>query len=268
MGLEDSGFFPDFASNATTAETFARSLLGVPIDGVVAVDYYAVARLLDLTGPIVLPQYKLTMTAANFVDTIVGLDLARDPAHKEVIAAAAGQVVSGLSHLTPSDISKLVRIVQDMVRSRHLQGHIDSTAVERETGRIGATEVLNPQGMADFLLATEDNCGGSKANHFVQRRFGLDLSRSGSLLQHRLTVDLHAGAPADRPYIGPHYFAYLRVTVPASATHVTVSSAGGAPARDAGHRRGRGRSTCPPATSGPRSGGPTPTTAASPAQTV
>jgi uncharacterized protein DUF4012 len=57
--LEDSGFYPDFASNATTAESFAGRLLKVRLDGVVAIDYYAVASLLDLTGPIDVPEFRV-----------------------------------------------------------------------------------------------------------------------------------------------------------------------------------------------------------------
>jgi hypothetical protein len=223
--LEDSGFYPDFASNATTAETFARKLLNVPIDGVVAVDYYAVAPLLELTGPIVLDKYHLTLTAANFVDTIVGLDLARDYAHKDIISAAAAQIVAKLSHAAAADLPKLVQILEGMVRGRHLQVHFDQAAVEHETGRLGATEVLNPRQAADFLLETEDNYGGSKANFFLDRKFSLELTQSGGVLQHRLTIDLHDRAPADKPFIGPHYYAYLRATVPANATKLTVSSA-------------------------------------------
>jgi hypothetical protein len=222
--LEDSGFFPDFASNAATAETFARRLLGVPIDGVVAIDYYAVAPLLGLTGPIALPQYKLTLTAANFVDTIVGLDLSRDYQHKDVIAAAAAQIVTSLSHLAPNELSRLVRIVQDMIRGRHLQVHFDAGGVQHEASRLGFSEVLNPRKATDFLLETEDNYGGSKSNYFIQRAFRLELTHFGSTLQHRLTVTLHDRAPADRPYDGPHYYAYLRITVPADAAHVAVSS--------------------------------------------
>src|SRR5215472_3058293 len=199
--LEDSGFYPDFATSASLAETFARRLLGVPIDGVVAVDFYAVAPLLELTGPVTLPKYAVTLTAANFVDTVVGLDLARDYAHKDVIAAAAAQIVAGLSHLPPADLPRLVRLVQDMVRGRHLQVHFDAPAVQRETIRLGATDAFNPGRAPDFLLETEDNYGGSKANYFLQRTFRLELSRSGALLQHRLTIDLHDDAPADLPFI-------------------------------------------------------------------
>lgn len=223
--LEDSGFYPDFATNATTAENFARRLLGTPVDGVIAADYYAVAPLLGLTGPIALPQFHVTLTQSNFVNTVVGLDLARDPNHKTVIADAAAQIVARLSHLQAGDLAKLVRIVEGMVRSRHLQIHFDQPGVERQAARLDSTDTLNPLGMPDFMMETEDNYGGSKSNFYLQRKFRLDLTRTGSVLQHRLTVDLHDGAPADRVYDGPHYYAYLRITVPADATGVAVSSA-------------------------------------------
>jgi Protein of unknown function (DUF4012) len=223
--LEDSGFAPDFASNARLAESFTSQLLGVHVSGVIAVDFYAVAPLLDLTGPISLPEYKLTLTAGNFVDTVVGLDLARDPAHKDVIAAAAAQIVAALSHLSPADLSRLARIVQDQVRGRHLQVHFENEDVQRQAARLGASDVVNPAGAADFLLETEDNYGGSKANFFIDRTFRLELSRSGSRLAHRLTVDLHDGAPPDKEFIGPHYTAYLRITVPEGASEPQVTSA-------------------------------------------
>jgi hypothetical protein len=224
--LEDSGFYPDFATSASLAERFTRQLLGVDVDGVVAVDYYAVAPLLDLTGPVQLSQYHLSLTSANFVDTVVGEDLARDPAHKDVISAAAAQMVTALGHLRPADLPRLLSIVQDQVRGRHLQVHFNRTGVQSQAGRLGATDVVDPAGAADFLLETEDNYGGSKSNYFLERAFHLNLSVEGSHLHHQLTIDLHDGAPYDRPWMGPHYYAYLRVTVPVAASGLTMASAG------------------------------------------
>jgi hypothetical protein len=222
--LEDSGFYPDFATSAALAERFTKQLLGVDVDGVVAVDYYAVAPLLDLSGPVQLPQYHLTLTSANFVDTVVGEDLARDPAHKDVISAAAAQMITALGHLKAADLPRLVNIVQEQVRGRHFQAHFNRPAVQSQAGRLGATDVVDPGGSPDFLLETEDNYGGSKSNYFMERSYHLALSIQGPRLHHQLTIDLHDGAPYDRPWIGPHYFAYLRITVPAAAVELTMAS--------------------------------------------
>ena len=223
--LEDSGFYPDFASNAVTAEEFGERQLGVHLDGVIAVDYYAVAPLLDLTRPIELPDFHLTLTRANFVDTIVGLDLARDPSHKDVISRAAAQLVGRLSRLRAGSVTGLLEVLRTGLLTRHVQAHFDNPAAQESANRLGVTDALNPRGASDFLLETEDNYGGSKANHFMARRYELALSHVGPTLVHRLTVDLVDRAPADRPWIGPHYTAYVRLYVPDSAQDLALSSA-------------------------------------------
>jgi len=87
----DSNFFPDFASNASAGEMFAQPYLSSHIDGVIAFDYYAVAKMLELTGPLPVPGYRITLTSTNFVPLVVQSDiLAPDPSHKAMLAAVAG----------------------------------------------------------------------------------------------------------------------------------------------------------------------------------
>jgi Protein of unknown function (DUF4012) len=227
--LEDSGFYPDFASNATVAASFCERLLGFRPDGVVAVDYYAVAPLLDLTGPLALPKYRVTLTAKNFVDVIVGLDLARSPIHKEVIAAAADLLLGKLARLPPSAWRRALEVVGAQFARRHLQVHLDVPVAAEAARRLGLSDAFRPSGPEDFLLETEDNYGGSKANYFLDRRYQLTLSRTSETLHHRLAIDLTDRAPADQRPIGPHYFAYVRLYVPDAADRVTMLSA---PSRD------------------------------------
>jgi hypothetical protein len=226
--LEDSGFYPDFASNALIAESFANKQLNVNLNGVIAIDYYAVAPLLSLTGPIDVPEFKISLNAANFVDTVVGLDLARDPNHKGVIASAAAKIVSRLSHVQPDAVTRAIDILQDQVRTRHLQVYFNDPAVQAHTARLGVTDKLNPKQAGDFMMETEDNYGGSKANHFVERQFHLTLSRAGSTLHHQVVIDLVDRAPPEKAEIGPHYYSYLRLYVPAAASGLSIRSAASA----------------------------------------
>src|ERR1700681_980643 len=84
----DSNFFPDFASNASAGEMFAQPYLSSHIDGVIAFDYYAVAKMLELTGPLPVPGYRITLTSTNFVSMVVQSDiLAPDASHKAMLAA-------------------------------------------------------------------------------------------------------------------------------------------------------------------------------------
>src|SRR5450759_519898 len=50
--LLDSNLYPDFASNAKAALGFVQPRLGFSIDGVISIDYFTVAKILELTGPL------------------------------------------------------------------------------------------------------------------------------------------------------------------------------------------------------------------------
>ena len=63
----DSNMFPDFASNAKTPRLFVQPRLGISIDGVISMDYYTVAKMLELTGPLAVPGYGMTVDANNFI---------------------------------------------------------------------------------------------------------------------------------------------------------------------------------------------------------
>jgi hypothetical protein len=83
--------------------------------------------------------------------------------------------------------------------------------------RFGWSGALNPLGARDYLMEVESNLGGTKANYFVTRHFTLELTRNGSALHHKVTIDLTDDMPFQyRP--AEYYSAYLRLYVSGSAS--------------------------------------------------
>ena len=73
--------------------------------------------------------------------------------------------------------------------------------------------MLNPTHAADFMMETEANLGGTKANYFVSRAYTVTLSRNGDLLHHVVTVD----AVDNMPYSyhpGDYYHAFAALYLP------------------------------------------------------
>jgi hypothetical protein len=83
LSFVDTNEFPDFPANAQAAETWVVPRVG-KIDAVISIDYYAVAKMLDLTGPLQVPGYGFTVDGGTFVAKVMQLELAGDPAHKAV----------------------------------------------------------------------------------------------------------------------------------------------------------------------------------------
>lgn len=213
----DSNFFPDFPSNAQAAESFAQGPLGIHIDGVISIDYYAVARMLQLTGPLAVPGYGITVNATNFVPIVVAHDLADDNAHKAILSAVAGTLMSRLATLSPESWPALITALNDLAASRNLQAFFNNASVEKEITQYGWSGTLNPTAAADYMMEVEANLGGTKANYFVTRHYTVELTRDGNTLHHKVTIDITDNMPFSyRP--GEYYSAYLRLYVSNNAS--------------------------------------------------
>jgi hypothetical protein len=215
----DSNFYPDFPANARSAQGFVAPRLGIQIDGVISIDYYAVAKMLELTGPMTVPGYSLTVNSTNFVSEVIQGDLAGDAVHKALLRAIAGPLMDRLSTLPADRWPALIGALNDLSAARHLQAYFNNSAVEKEVDRIGWSGVVNPTAANDYMMEVESNLGGTKANYFLTRQFTVELTRSGGTLHHKVTIDLVDNMPFYyRP--GEYYRAYVAMYV-----NTTVSSA-------------------------------------------
>ena len=219
----DSNFAPDFQSNAATGESFAQPHLGFHLDGVISIDYYAVARMLGLTGPIAVPGYGITLTADNLVSLVVQNDInaLTDPRanaiHKAILAAVAGPLLQRIVTLQTGYWPTLLSALNDLAASRHLQAYFNNADVEKAIDQYGWSGTLKTTTAPDFMMEVEANLGSTKANYFVTRHYAVELTRTGGTLHHTVTVDIYDNMPYDyRPY--EYYKAYIRMYVNAKSS--------------------------------------------------
>ena len=213
----DSNFFPDFPSNARAAQSFVQPRLGIRIDAVVAMDYYTVAKMLELTGPIAVPGFGVTVNSTNFIPTVIQHSLVQDAANKAILGAVAGPLMQRISTLPASSWPALIGALNDLAASRHLQAYFNNATVEKEIDRDGWSGVLNPTKMPDYMMEVESNLGATKTNYFLTRRFTVELTRRGNLLHHKVTITLTDNMPFSyRP--NEFYKAYVRLLVSSSAS--------------------------------------------------
>jgi hypothetical protein len=222
----DSNFFPDFPSNAQSGANFAQPYVGTHIDAVLSMDYYTVAKMLELTGPLSVPGYAITLNSTNFIPVVIQYDLAAefdpasDPAHKAILGAVAGTLMNRLATLPPDRWPALIAALNDLAAARHLQAYFNNADVEKEINQVGWSGAINPTGAKDYMMEVESNLGGTKANYFLTRHYTVELTRDGATLHHKVTIDLTDDMPFSyRPM--EYYRAYIRLYVSNSATSGT-----------------------------------------------
>jgi hypothetical protein len=219
----DSNFSPDFPTNAKQAEQMLQGQVPGGIDGVIALDYHAVAAMLGATGPMQVPGSDLTVSESDFIQQITQLDLVQDPSHKSVLSSLAGPLLQKLVSLPAEQLIEFGGQLNQLATQRHLQVYFNDGAEQAEVTQLGQSGALNPTGAGDFMSEVEANVGASKANYFLNRSFHLTLSRSGDTLHHTLQVDLANRTPAQYEN---WYRAYAALYVPQNATNTSVRGAG------------------------------------------
>jgi hypothetical protein len=223
----DANFSPDFATAAREGETLLRNETGLTVDGVISIDPWAVAALLGVTGPIAVPEYHDTVSAAAFpedvfqrLETISGNLVTK----KDFFPAVAAKVIDRITTLPGTEWARLVGALNAAVTQRHLQVYFNDADAEAQMVAIGwaGPAIAQKPAANETVMEVESNFAGDKANHFLARSYALDLTVDGSKLRHRLTVTWQNSTP-DGYEGGRDYTVYLRMYLPPGAADTATS---------------------------------------------
>ena len=217
----DSNFASDFPSAAKTGQTLFLNETGVSVDGVISIDPMAIGALLQVTGPIPIPEYNTTADGATFAEQVFQRQEKLSlivPGKKRFFPVVADKLIEKVSTLPSESWPGLLNILNGAVQGRHLQVYFNNSTVEGEMARINWAGVsVAPTADRETMLEVESNYGGTKANHYVDRSYDLTLVADKGTLQHHLVVTVKNSTP-DGYEGGRQYTAYLRFYYPASAT--------------------------------------------------
>ena len=216
----DSNIYPDFPSNAKAALRFAQPRVKFKLDAVIAMDYYTVEKMLELTGPLAVPGYR-TVNATTFIPQIIKADVSATSNYKAILAAIAGPLMQRVAALPASQWPTLIGALGALASQRHLQAYFVDATAQQEIERVGWSGSINPTASQDFVMDVESNYYGDKVNYFLQRQFTLVLTRNGGVLHHQVTIDL-VNNEVCGSYPRTSYVANLRLYVGQGAS--TLSS--------------------------------------------
>ena len=224
----------DFSRTAPTAAAMWQGVTGEQVDGVLAVDVIAIARLLELTGPVTLDtgetisadtiQYDLMMGQyAEFGDD-------RD-ARRERLGEVVTAVLEAVNERTIS-ASDLLTAFEDLGASRHLLMWSERPEEQAAWETLGTSGEVPPDG----LLVSVQNRGGNKLDPYLVVDAGISVTEAGDYRHVVLDVDLENLAQPGLPgYVaGPHpltdlapgeYKGIVSVTMPGSAGNATMEGA-------------------------------------------
>jgi hypothetical protein len=200
--FQDVTASPDLPSVADVIGQLYPQMGGTPVDGVLVVDPYGLAALLNFTGPIAVDGSPETLTADNAADILVRRQYVEFTSKDERIDFLDEASKETFEKLTRGDIpgpEKIGEVLGPAVEGRHLMFSATRPEEQALFDRIGATGAFpTAEPDRDFFALTSQNAGNNKIDVFLRREIAYDVSYDPLTGRERATatITLHNDAPA------------------------------------------------------------------------
>ena len=206
--LRDSNFEPDFPTAARQAEFFFRKESGETVQGVIAVDLAASAKLLGAVGGIDLSEYGEHIDASNlFERAITHAEVNFFPgsqAKKNYLTALQANLFNKIFYLSKQNWPSIISAVGEGLEQKHIQVYLDDpklfsylTSVNWAGVMPRATATVEGEN-SDFLAIVESNNGANKVNYYLNRDYHLESSvgKEGEI-NHNLRITYTNNSPSE-----------------------------------------------------------------------
>jgi hypothetical protein len=237
MGLRDSNLAPDFAYNAQLAEQILTEEGGQSVQGVLAITPALIARLLKITGPVLVPGYNVTVNSQNLVELIHYYQFLKgdqgvpssdgvSSVRKHFTAVLGEAVFARVRSLPQSQLHNFMTLASDGLKAKDLQLYVNDAGAEAVlTGAKLANTLTPPKDAAptDQLAFLDNNIGGNKAFLYLTQSVSDEITaQADGTSRHSLTVQ-YSYHPTGDVHGSTTFADEIQIFVPTGSTLVSRS---------------------------------------------
>lgn len=225
--FQDANWDPDFPTSAEKIRWFWSKSGQSTVDGVVAINASFVERLLEVTGPIPMPEYGKIIDPSNFwIETQKAVELEYDKQNntpKKFVGDLAAKVMERMKLFGKDDWLKVAQIISMSLETKEIQvalSNSDEEALAEQYGWNGRMK----ETFGDSLAVVEANIAGQKTDGVITEDVvhHADIAADGSIRDTVTLVRAHGGKKGDL-FTGVRNVEYLRVYVPKGSVLISAS---------------------------------------------
>jgi hypothetical protein len=218
--FQDANWFPDFPTSAKKMQWFYEHAGGPTTDGVLAVNATWIEALLEVTGPIAMPEYGVTIDAENFLFTtekIVEVDHGTTATPKAFLGDLAPKLLDVLQHADGKTLLRVIGVVEQGLAERDIQVYFRNNDAEKLMHDLGFDGAI-AQTEGDYLMVVNTNIGGGKTDAVIDQSVDVqvDVSDDGAIIDTVTITKTHHGM-ANALFTGKNNVDYVRLYVPEGA---------------------------------------------------
>lgn len=218
--LHDSNWFPDFPMSAEKASWFYEKTGGPTVDGVITMTPTVMQGLLEITGPIEMLDYGVTIDKDNFLESIqneveVNYDKeANQP--KKILADLAPKILDRIFNArNMADMTKTMDVLLSNLNEKHILIYSKDYNIEKMLSDNGwSGEILNTD--KDYLSVINTNINGYKTDGVIDEKVEhkAEIQTDGSIIDTVTITRHHNGGNTPYDWWNKVNADYMRVYVP------------------------------------------------------
>ena len=218
--MHDANWFPDFPTSAEKVSWFYEKTGGPTVDGVIAMTPNVIQDLLEITGPIEMPEYDTTVDAKNFIEK-TQYEVEVDYDKKE------NQPKKFIADLMPKILDEVFN-TKEALQMMHVLSVLDKSLNEKQlllysknfnvqkliSEENWSGEILNTQ--KDYLSVVNTNINGFKTDGVIDETIEhqSEIQDDGSVVDTVSITRKHNGGNKEYNWWNKVNGDWLRVYVP------------------------------------------------------
>jgi|GEM_PF-1429624 len=186
--IRDANFSPDFPTSAQTIEMFWQLDGHEPVQGVIALDMYALQNVLQALGPVEVPGYGVSVGGSNMLETIWE-GYRRDPGFLPALSGAVAARLQQPGLFQPANLPALLQSLARSLEEKHILLYFDAADLQQAVVRAGWSGALRDD-PGDYLYVVDSDFSYAEVNRFIEQeiRYTATLDRGLKVQESTVTI--------------------------------------------------------------------------------
>ena len=220
--FQDANWWSDYPSSAKKIQWFYKNAGGPTVDGVITITSTMMERLLEVFGPIPMPEYGREITSANFVEEtqkIVELEYDKEKNRpKQFLGDMAPKLIEKIFQAKGPELEKLFEILKTGLNQKQILIYFSDAQLENILSDFGWSGKLAASG-GDYLSVVHTNVAGGKTDRVIKDKIEhwAQIGADGSIVDTVKLTRSHAGVSGENVFTGVQNNSYIRFYVPAGS---------------------------------------------------
>jgi len=231
-GARDANWFFDFPLSAKKVAQFLEATTGRHFDTVIALNPIVVSELIDLVGPIDMPEYETTVTGSNFWEwaqyqTRAGEDRQKGEP-KKFLTILGPRLLDKFRGISSAELMSLQGIFDRGFADKDIMMWSEDPVIEKiMKEREWDGGIKKNDSNQDYLAVALSNIGGGKADYVTTQKYDLqtEVQPNGDIINTLKITRAHNGQNAKYSWWRAQNVDYIKVYVPLGATLQNVTGA-------------------------------------------